>query len=159
MEEKKLIQFLKYCVVGASNTLINQGIYIVIIFFRGNYLFASLMGFVISVLNAYYWSNKYVFKEQKDRKKRVWWKVLLKTYMAYAGGFVLNALLLILWIDVIKISRFMSPLAGMLAKWGLSGCNVGFLGETFASVLNLVIIIPLNYVLNKYWAYKQQMLN
>ncbi|MCH5275285.1 MAG: hypothetical protein J1E65_05555 [Lachnospiraceae bacterium] len=42
------------------------------------------MGFMISVLNAYYWSNKYVFKEQEDAPRWVWWKVLLKSYAAYA---------------------------------------------------------------------------
>lgn len=156
MVKGNFVQFLKYCIVGASNTLISQAVYAIIIFFKGNYLFASLMGFVISVLNAYYWSNKYVFKEEEGREKRVWWKVLLKTYAAYAGGFVVNTALLVFWVDVIRLSRFMNPLAEVFTGWSLGRLDADFLGEMLASVLNLVITIPMNYVLNKYWAYRQK---
>lgn len=156
MVKGNFVQFLKYCIVGASNILISQAVYAIIIFFKGNYLFASLMGFVISVLNAYYWSNKYVFKEEEGREKRVWWKVLLKTYTAYAGGFVVNTALLFFWVDVIRLSRFMNPLAELFAGWGLDRLDADFLGEMLASVLNLVVTIPMNFVLNKYWAYRQK---
>lgn len=96
----------KFCLVGASNTIISQIVYFIFIYVGFHYVFASLMGFIISVLNAFYWSNKYVFKAQ-DNEQRVWWKVLIKTYIAYAGGFFLSTFLLFVWVDIIKISRFM----------------------------------------------------
>ena len=68
----------------------------VLVFFRIHYLPASFIGFSLSVLNAYYWSSKYVFKEQEDGEKRVWWKVLAKTYVAYFWGDLVNAALLVL---------------------------------------------------------------
>lgn len=96
----------KFCLVGASNTIISQIVYFIFIYVGFHYVFASLMGFIISVLNAFYWSNKYVFKAQ-DNEQRVWWKVLIKTYIAYAGSFFLSTFLLFVWVDIIKISRFM----------------------------------------------------
>ena len=152
---KGIAQFLKYCIVGASNVIVNQVIYAVIVFFGGNYLFASLMGFIISVLNAYYWSNRYVFKEDTDAEKRIWWKVLLKTYVAYAWGFLVNAVLLIVWIDIVEISRFLYPLESYFMEIGWERLDATLLGELLASVLNIVVTIPMNFVLNKYWAYKQ----
>ena len=97
-----------------------------------------------------------MFKEEEGREKRVWWKVLLKTYAAYAGGFVVNAALLVFWVDVIRLSRFMNPLEELFAGWGLNRLDADFLGEMLASVLNLAVTIPLNFVLNKYWAYRQK---
>lgn len=149
-------QFIKYCIVGASNTLISQAVYFVIVYFGGNYIFATTMGFILSVLNAYYWSSKYVFKEDEAAEKRVWWKVLLKTYAAYFWGFVVNTLLLIFWVDVIKLSRFMYPLEEIFQNMGWEKIDAKMLGELAASLINLVVTIPMNFIINKYWAYRQK---
>lgn len=95
-----------------------------------NYLLASILGFAVSVLNSYYWNNKYVFKEQKER--RTWWQTLIKTFLSYAGtGLVLSNILLIAWVEWLEISEVIAPL------------------------LNLLITVPVNFVINKYWAYKE----
>ena len=86
-------QFLKFLIVGVSNTAISELVYLLLIYLDFHYIFASIMGFVLSVLNAFYWSNKYVFKENPD-EKRVWWKVLIKTYAAYLWGYLISLLLL-----------------------------------------------------------------
>lgn len=149
-------QFIKFGIVGVSNTLINQIVYAVIVYFGGNYVFAYAMGFIISVLNAYYWGNKYVFKEDKNAEKRVWWKVLLKTYVAYFWGFIISTLLLIFWVDIVELSRFMHPLETIVKSWGFDNVDAKMLGELVAAPLNWVITIPMNFVINKYWAYSQK---
>lgn len=69
-----LKQFIKFGIVGVSNTVISLGITygIIYLFHKLNWLFfnesllvflASFVGFFISVLNSYYWNNKYVFKK------------------------------------------------------------------------------------------------
>ncbi|MCM1048759.1 MAG: acyltransferase family protein [Clostridiales bacterium] len=149
-------QFIKFCIVGVSNTLISQGIYFLIVYLGGNYIFAYTLGFVISVLNAYYWSNKYVFKEDENAEKRVWWKVLLKTYAAYFWGFLVSAILLVFWVDIIKLSRFMAPVEAVFRNWGLYKFDAKMLGELAASVLNMFVTIPMNFIINKFWAYRQK---
>lgn len=141
--------------MGVLNTLISEGLYVIIVFFGGHYLLASLVGFVLSVLNAYYWNSKYVFKEELDGEKRIWWKALLKTYAAYAGGYLLNVVLLIFWIDVLKIGNWFEWLAGIFAAWGIDRLDAQTLGEIVAAGINLIITVPLNYVVNKYWAFKR----
>ena len=149
------MQFVKFGLVGVLNTLISEGLYVIIVFFGGHYLLASLVGFVLSVLNAYYWNSKYVFKEELGGEKRVWWKALLKTYAAYAGGYLLNVVLLIFWIDVLKIGNWFEWLAGIFAAWGIDRLDAQTLGEIVAAGINLIITVPLNYVVNKYWAFKR----
>ena len=150
---KTLIQFIKFGIVGVFNTLISEIIYVVLVYFNVPYLLAYFIGFVISVLNAYYWSNKYVFK-QETGTPRTWWKVLLKTYAAYAWGFVVSSLLLILWIDIVRISRYLHPLAAFMSGHGYPQFDAELLGEILAAGINLLITVPMNFVINKFWAYK-----
>lgn len=129
---KKLQQFIKFGIVGLLNTLISYFVYIVLIMLSINYLIAGLMGFFASVLNAYYWNSKYVFNFNSTEHYGKF-KTLLKTLISYAGtGLILSNILLVFWVEVIHISEIVAPL------------------------FSLVITIPLNFILNKYWAYKKK---
>ena len=79
MKKGSLIQFIKFGLVGVSNTVVNYLVYIFFVFIGVHYVIANILGFLISVLNAFYWGNRYVFKEDKTKEKRVWWQVLLRT--------------------------------------------------------------------------------
>lgn len=160
---KSFLQFIKFCIVGLSNTIICEGIYVVLLFFGVHYLAANIIGNLISILNAYYWSNKYVFKAEEG-EERVWWKVLIKTYATYGFSMVLSAGLLVFWLEIVKLEQFMGPVLFLLGNLGiLSGLSkVGIvletkiLSEILAAAINLIITIPLNYVINKYWAFGKE---
>ncbi len=155
-DRSNLWQFIKFAMVGVSNTFISEGMYAVLIFFRMHYLPASFIGFSLSVVNAYYWNNKYVFREQAGREKRVWWKVFGKTYAAYFWGYLVNAALLVLWVDILKIGRLLSPAAEWFTDRGIERLDTVFLGNLAAAGLNLLVTVPMNYILNKYWAFRQK---
>lgn len=129
----KIWQFVMYAAVGVSNTLVSY------IFFELFYKVVGLslevsnfLGFSISVVNACYWSNKYVFKAE-DGVKRVWWKTFIKTYISYAlFGLILHTALLKL----------------MVEKWGISAI--------VAPIILIFVITPLNFIANKFWAYKDK---
>lgn len=153
---KALIQFIKFGIVGLTNTLISQVIYMFVVWLGGHYLVASIIAFVISVLNAFFWQNKVVFKEDEEKEHRVWWKVLLKTYAAYAfTGLLLNNLLLVMWIDLIKIEQFTPPLTELINGWGI-GIENHDLAVDLAPILNIFVNVPINFVINKFWAYRQK---
>lgn len=129
-EEKfsQLIQFAKFGIVGLSNTMISYIVYVFLVSLRINYLAASITGFIVSVMNSFYWNNKYVFVKTKSR---ILWKAFAKTFLSYAGtGLVLSNILLYLWVDVVHIHEMAAP------------------------VINLFITIPLNFAFNKLWAFK-----
>lgn len=160
---KSALQFIKFCIVGLSNTIICEGIYVVLLFLGVHYLAANIIGNLISILNAYYWSNKYVFKAEEG-EKRVWWKVLLKTYATYGFSMLLSAGLLVFWLEIVQLEQFMGPVLTLLANLGVLDLlsSVGIvleakiLAEILAAMINLIITIPLNYVINKYWAYRKE---
>lgn len=128
----KLFQFVKFGVVGLSNTLISYVVYVILVTLGIHYLVASLAGFFASVINAYYWNSKYVFQSEQG-EQRVWWKAFFKTVASYAGtGLVLNNILLILWVEIVGLPEMLGP------------------------IINLFITIPLNFLLNKYWAFKKK---
>lgn len=125
-----LVQFVKFGLVGVSNTVISYVSYAILVFAGCHYLVASVISFVVSVLNSYYWNNRYVFA-QKEGESRSVWQTLLKTFISYAfTGLFLNNILLVIWVDVLKISEYIAPL------------------------INLIVSIPVNYLMNKYWAFK-----
>ncbi len=127
---QKFMQFVKFAVVGLSNSLISYAVYMLCIKLGLHYQLANFLGFSISVVNAFYWSNKYVFTEGREERSLI--KTFIKTYISYAGtGLVLAALLLILWVDILKLPEFVGP------------------------ILNLCITVPLNFFINKFWAYRK----
>ena len=152
--KKGFWQFVKFTIVGVSNTLISEGVYALLVYFKVHYLLAQFIGFSLSVLNAYYWSSRYVFTENDG--ERVWWKMLIKTYLAYFWGYLLNAALLVFWIDILHVSRWMEPFAGWFAGHGVESFDAQFLGSVLAAGINLLITVPMNFVINKYWAYGQK---
>lgn len=127
-----IVQFIKFGIVGVSNTLISLAIYYVLVYFNCNYIVANTLGFIISVLNAYYWNNKYVFKSKEKAngtKDKV--KQLVKVYMSYGVTFLLSTVLLYVMVDLMHISEYIAP------------------------IINLCITVPLNFVMNKLWAFKK----
>lgn len=126
---QSLIQFIKFGIVGLSNTLISYVVYLVGVRIGMHYLLASVLGFVISVLNSFYWNNKYVFRQGDEERNLL--LTLIKTFMAYAStGLVLANILLYIWVDILGISEYLGP------------------------IINLVITVPLNFVINKLWAFR-----
>lgn len=119
-------QFIKFGLVGVSNTFISIGTYYLLYFFEVNYLIANTVGFIVSVLNSYYWNNKYVFKKTQEGHL----KPLIKTFLSYGSTFLLSTVLLFVMVQYFGISEVIAP------------------------IITLVITIPLNFFMNKFWAFK-----
>lgn len=121
-------QLVGFCLVGMLNNVIAFGVYILCLQLGMYYIVANVCGFLISVLNSYYWNNKYVFRAGNTSH---WCKKLLKTYISYAGtGIVLSNVLLALWVELCEVP------------------------ETFAPLITLVVTVPANFLLNKFWTFR-----
>lgn len=152
----KYSTIIKFSMVGVTNTLISEGIYAILILCKWNYLLAYILGQLLSVLNAFILNNRFVFCEDKNKEKRVWWKVLTKTYIAYGGTFVLSFILLFVWVDLVRIERWCGPLSMWLEQVFSISMDNGTIGKLLAEGINLVMTIPINYFVNKYWAFRQK---
>ena len=154
--KKGVIQFIAFGLVGLSNTIVSQVVYMFCIALDCHYIIASIAGFILSVLNAFFWQNRFVFKQDSNVPTRVWWKVLLKTYISYAfTGLFLGNLLLVIWLDIIHIEKYTQPLTNVINDIGIRVENI-VVANDIAPMLNMIITIPLNYIINKFWAYRQK---
>jgi putative flippase GtrA len=136
---QNFMQFVKFGIVGLSNTIISYVIYVVSlllfqqigILINSGYLVAQVIAFLLSVLWSFYWNNKIVFSLQEGEERSVF-KALIRTFISYSfTGLFLNSILLIFWVKVMHVSEFIAP------------------------IINLLVSVPLNFVINKFWAFKK----
>lgn len=136
---ESFLQFIKFGIVGVSNTIVSYVIYVSFllifqrteIFQNTDYLIAQFIAFLLSVLWSFYWNRKFVFKAEHGAVS--WPKALLKTYISYAfTGIFLNSILSVFWIEYLNLSKMIAPIA------------------------NLLLNVPLNFIMNKFWAFRKK---
>ena len=142
LSEKKwqgFLQFVRFGLVGLTNTAISLTIHISVLYLlqkngllpKVDYLVAHIFAFLISVLWSFYWNRTFVFHADQDGTP--WFPALMKAYASYAfTGLFLNSLLLSFWVEVLHVNRYIAPL------------------------FSLLITIPLNFILNKFWAFRKK---
>lgn len=127
-----IIQFIKFGTVGAINTVLSYAIT------NGAYYLlhlheqiSNIIAFVITVFISFMLNGRFVFTENKE--ERNFWKSLLKVYASYSITWVfLTAILLYIEEELLGIPHYI------------------------ATLMNLVVTIPINFLLNKFWAYKDK---
>lgn len=127
-----IIQFIKFGTVGAINTVLSYAIT------NGAYYLlhlheqiSNIIAFVITVFISFMLNGRFVFTENKE--ERNFWKSLLKVYSSYSiTGVFLTAILLYIEEELLGIPHYI------------------------ATLMNLVVTIPINFLLNKFWAYKDK---
>ncbi|MBR3144833.1 MAG: GtrA family protein [Clostridia bacterium] len=154
-KSKTFIQFIKFGIVGASNTIISYCVemlcyyvifsdvkFVYIVSFLNEnkipstgeavkVVITSAIAFIISVTNSYILNNRFVFKSgSKSMAGHI--VSYLKTLLCYGiTGLVL------------------SPIIKILLK------NSG-IAYYIATISSLIITVPLNYILNKFWAFAKK---
>lgn len=124
-----LPQFIKFGVVGVLNNAISLAVYYLVIFLNpGFYLVGNALGFLVSTLNAYLLNSRFVFK---GKNKKSFNKAQLgKTYATYTLSLCISTVLLYVLVQQLKIS------------------------EKIAPICSLMVTVPLNFLLNRFWVYK-----
>ena len=137
---ESFFQFVKFGIIGLSNTIVSYVVYLGVLlllqklqlFTKVDYLIANAFGFVISVLWSFYWNRKFVFRAEEGKEIPVL-QSLLKTFISYAfTGLFLNSVLSILWVELLGVSKMV------------------------ATIVNLVISVPLNFLMNKFWSFRSK---
>ena len=130
-EDRKdlIVQFLKFGCVGVSNTIVAWAVYYLFLLIDERlYMVGTIIGGILSIANAFFWNDRFVFKGgEQDWKSRI--KRLGKTYISYGGTSLLSIVLLWLEVELFGVSKAIAP------------------------IVNLIITIPLNFLINKYWTF------
>ena len=134
IQKKELIniltQFIKFGIVGAINTILSYLITNINYYVLNLHAqLANIIAFIITVFISFILNSKYVFKPEKQN----FWKSLLKVYASYSiTGLFITAILIYIEEEIFGIPHYI------------------------ATFMNLVITIPINFLLNKFWAYKDK---
>jgi len=131
--KQTLIQFFKFGMVGVINTLLSYLLTNVCYYiFHLHEQICNLICFLITVLISYLLNSRYVFR-QKDGSGQPWYKALAKVYASYSlTELVIAGILLFVQESLLGIPHYI------------------------ATLLNLCVTIPLNFILNKFWAYRKR---
>lgn len=133
-----LVQFVKFGIIGVSNTVVSYVINVFVLLVMKpmnvswDYFVGNVVSFLLSVLWSFYWNNKYVFTLEEGESRSIG-KALLKTYVSYGfTGIILNNILSWIWVSVLGISKYIAP------------------------IINLLASVPINFFMNKFWAFKEK---
>lgn len=136
-----IVQFVKFGLVGVSNTLISYGVEMLCyyVFFKNvsweeniRIAITSLLAFAVSVTNSYIWNDRFVFRQDRPKTFGMHVVAYLKTVACYGVTGLIIAPLLKMWIG---------------------SCGVPYWA---GSLCSLIVTIPLNFVLNKFWAFRKK---
>ena len=130
------IQIFKFGIVGIINTFISTVLTYTFLFlfkkfsfFSGNFdnqiFISSFLGFSLSFFNAYFWNKKFVFGGKKDNTRS-----FFKSYFCY----------------------FLSWSISYVLTYVLT--NIIFFPKIYIPILSLTVTVPLNFLANKFWAFK-----
>ncbi|MCI8286647.1 MAG: GtrA family protein [Lachnospiraceae bacterium] len=127
-----LTQFIKFGMVGVINTvlsyLITNGCYYIL---HLHEQISNLISFLITVLISYLLNSRFVFC-QEEGSRQPWYRALAKVYASYAlTELVLMGILLFIQERLFGVPHYI------------------------ATFVNLCVTVPLNFLLNKFWAYRK----
>lgn len=116
-------RFLKFAIVGVSNTAISFLVYVVLVKLSLYYILASIISYIAGILNSYILNTAFVFKEKKTKKN------LFMFSSVYLSALLINLTLLYILVDIIGTG----PITGQILVTG--------------------IVMIYNYIMQKKWTF------
>lgn len=126
-------QFIKFGLVGVSNSMIYYAVemFSYYILLKDVELFTisvkivivTAVAFIISIINSYFWNSRYVFHKQSNKAN----------FLRMTGCYAFTGLIL-------------SPIIKILLK----KIDIAY---WLVSLFTLILMLPLNFLINKLWAF------
>jgi len=121
-------QFIKFCLVGTSNFLIDLGVYwLMTRLFGLYYILASIISFAVAITWSFEWNRKWTFRYQGGDLK---WRYI-KFFIANIISLCLNLGLLTLFIELVHLP------------------------DLWAKAIASLIVAVFNFTLNRFWTFKK----
>ena len=138
-KKETLIQFIKYGMVGAMNTLVTLGVIFICKTFLGwNLYLSNALGYIAGVINSFIWNKTWVFRSQKG---------VIGEATKFLIGFGVCYLLQLL--AVYALTEW-SQLGSM--KWTICGFVIG--GYGVATLIGNVVYTLANFIYNRLITFK-----
>lgn len=122
---KKHLQFIKFSLVGVSNTLISLISYTILVRLGLYYVIANVLAYGIGMLNSYILNKLWVFKSKKSVGS-----TSLKFTLVSLGSLSISTCFLYLCVSIIGLNKIL------------------------AQVVVTFLVLIINFSANKIWAFK-----
>jgi len=148
MEKKNIIQFIKFCLVGAVNTAVDWFIFYAltswVIYFSAHEVLAKAIAFMVAVINSFVWNSIWTFRQEfraklgQEEKKVVSGGIMFSQFLIVSLiGLGINTAIFYLvrqWTDQAMVARYSKLVSLIFASGGA---------------------IIWNFLANKLWTYKK----
>ncbi|GAG94790.1 unnamed protein product, partial [marine sediment metagenome] len=148
-KKANFIQFVKFAIVGVSNTFIDWAIFFLLtqyfVFFQGgqNEVLAKAISFVVAVVNSFIWNSLWTFRQEfkaglaQGEKGTVQAIYFGRFFVVSAIGLILNSL-------VFYLARPLTDLVFVRLE----------LAQLLALMIATLVVLTWNFLANKFWTYK-----
>jgi len=118
--------FIKYSIVGGVNTLITYvSFYLMSNFLGVHYVIATIIGYILGIINSYFWNKFWTFKKNKKSLNE-----FLKFVLVYLFAFTVNVGSIVF----LKESLYVSP-------------NIG-------EIVGILFAMIVSYAGQRFWTFK-----
>jgi putative flippase GtrA len=146
-------QFVKFCIVGVSSTIINFGFFNLLYHKTAVGLVPSLtIAFFLSMLNGFFWNRRWTFRESRVNSAAT---QSLRFFAVNVVGWILNTSIVVLIVAHYQSGgndRFFDILAAVVAGQGRQ--HFGALLLNAALGVATCVVVFWNFFANRFWTFK-----
>lgn len=124
--------FFRFCFAGLFSAVVMFSTYYIVYFLSKNYYLANVFGFILSTANSFFMNKRFVFQKESISTKNAIYEYMKSMAIYSFTGLILSNILLHIWIVNLNISELIAP------------------------IINVLIVTPLNYILNKLWTFNEK---
>ena len=128
IKNNDLIKLIRFSIVGVGNTLINWSIFLILNAFGVYYILSNIIAYIIATINSYIWNSLWVFKYGQGLDINT----SVKFFILNLVGLTANTTIMYILVDILNLNKFM------------------------ALVLASVVVVIMNYTINKLWVFKEE---
>ena len=137
-------RFFKFALVGISGTIIDFGIFNLLIRMQFSSIIASTISFIVAVFNNFYWNRYWTYPETKILPIAP--QVIKFSSVSTAGLLIRTILFKLIEQPSINFAE------GMLSDNSLFSAEV--IGKNISLAFVIIIVLFWNYLANRFWTYK-----
>lgn len=118
------LQFVRFCLVGASGFAINLAVYATMLELGLHYLAAATVSFIVAALSNFFWNRSWTFESQRGR-----------------------------WLGQCSRALLVSGLSLGLNQFFLLALVAVRAGHLEAQAIAILLVTPFSFAANKVWAF------
>ena len=128
IKNNDLIKLIRFSIVGVGNTLVNWSIFIILNVFGVYYIISNIIAYTIATVNSYIWNSLWVFKYGQGLNINT----SVKFFILNLVGLTVNTTIMYILVDILNFNKFI------------------------ALVIASVLVVMMNYTINKLWVFKEK---